>query len=326
MEKIEHSSVKTNGIKMHIASIGSGPVVLFLHGFPDLWYSWRHQLLALASLGYRAIAPDLRGYGDTDAPPSPSSYTAFHIVGDLVGLLDSLRLHQVFLVGHDFGAVMAWYFCLFNPERVKALVNLSVAFIPRNPQRKPLESMRLLMGDNYYICRFQKPGEVEEEFARAGTARIIKKFLTSRNPRPPCVPKEIGFGGSPDTPITLPSWLSEEDVNYYATKFDQKGFTGGLNYYRALDLTWELTAPWTGLQIKVPVKFIIGDLDITYNTPGAKEYIHNGGFKRDVPFLQEVVVMEGVAHFLNQERPEEISAHIYEFINKFSSELPLASL
>lgn len=138
-----------------------------------------------------------------------------------------------------------------------------------------------------------------------------------RDPRALCVPKEIGFGGSPNTHITLPKWLSEEDVNYYATKFEQKGFTGGLNYYRALDLTWELMAPWTGEQIKVPVKFIVGDLDLTYNTPGVKEYIHNGGFKREVPYLQEMVVMEGVAHFINQERPEEISAHIYDFIKKF---------
>lgn len=155
MEKIEHRSVTTNGIKMHIASIGSGPVVLLLHGFPELWYSWRHQLVGLASLGYRAIAPDLRGYGDTDAPPSPASYTAVHIVGDLVGLLDSLGIDQVFLVGHDFGAVMAWYFCLFRPDRVKALVNMSVIFSPRNPKLKPVESMRFLMGDDYYICRFQ---------------------------------------------------------------------------------------------------------------------------------------------------------------------------
>ncbi|XP_027353259.1 uncharacterized protein LOC113863760 isoform X2 [Abrus precatorius] len=317
MDRIEHKIVSTNGINMHVASIGSGPVVLFLHGFPELWYTWRHQLLYLSAMGYRAIAPDLRGYGDTDAPPSASSYSALHIVGDLVGLLDGLGIDRVFLVGHDWGAAIAWYFCLLRPDRVKALVNMSVVFRPRNPTRKPIPTLRALMGDNYYICRFQQPGEAEEEFARAGTARIMKTFLCSRDPRPPSVPKEIGFGGSSKLNTALPSWLSEEDVNYYATKFDQKGFTGGLNYYRAMDLTWELTAPWTGVQIKVPVKFIVGDLDITYNTPGVREYIHNGGFKREVPFLQELVVMEGVAHFINQERPEEISAHIYDFIKKF---------
>ncbi|KAK7284636.1 hypothetical protein RJT34_19386 [Clitoria ternatea] len=314
MERIEHSMVKTNGINMHVAAIGSGPVVLFLHGFPELWYSWRHQLLALSASGYRAVAPDLRGYGDTDAPPDASSYSALHIVGDLVGLLDALGIDQVFLVGHDWGASMAWYFCLLRPDRVKALVNLSVVFRPRSPTRKPIPTLRAMLGDDYYICRFQKPGEAEEEFARTGTAKIIKKFLASRDPRPP---KGIGFGGPHNVDISLPSWLSEEDVNYYATKFDQKGFTGGLNYYRAMDLTWELTASWTKVQVKVPVKFIVGDLDSTYNTPGIKEYIHNGRFQRDVPFLQELVVMEGVAHFLNQEKPEEISAHIYDFIRKF---------
>ncbi|XP_041021061.1 epoxide hydrolase A-like [Juglans microcarpa x Juglans regia] len=316
MEKIQHTTVPTNGINMHIASIGNGPVVLFLHGFPELWYSWRHQLLSLSSLGYRCIAPDLRGFGDTDAPSSPSSYTPFQIVGDLVGLLDHLGIDQVFLVGHDWGAVMAWYFCLFRPDRIKALVNMSVAFRPRSPSRKPVESLRALFGDDYYICRFQEPGEIEEEFSHAGAASIIKRFLTSRSSRPPCIPKGR-FGGSPDTPIPLPPWLSEEDVNYFASKFENKGFVGGLNYYRALDLTWELTAPWTRVQIKVPVKFIVGDLDITYTIPGVKDYIHNGGFKRDVPFLQEVVVMEDTAHFINQEKPEEISTHIYDFIKKF---------
>ncbi|PSR85981.1 Lipid-phosphate phosphatase [Actinidia chinensis var. chinensis] len=274
-------------------------------------------MVSLSSRGYRAIAPDLRGYGDTDAPPSAASYSVLHIVGDLVSLLDALGLDRIFLVGHDWGAFIAWYFCLLRPDRIRALVNMSVVFHRRNPSRKPLQSLRAAFGHDYYICRFQEPGEAEEEFARAGTARIITKFLTSRRPGPLCVPKEVGFGGSPHTPIVLPSWLSEEDVNYYVTKFDQKGFTGGLNYYRAMDLTWELTAPWTGLQIKVPVKFIVGDEDVTYTTPGIKEYIHGGGFKRNVPFLQELVVMEGVAHFVNQEKPEEISAHIYDFIQRF---------
>lgn len=155
MEKIEHTTVTTNGINMHVASIGSGPVVLFIHGFPELWYSWRHQLLSLAALGYRAIAPDLRGYGDTDVPSSASSYSALHIVGDLVGLLDALAVDQVFLVGHDWGAAMAWYFCLLRPDRVKALVNMSVVFRPRSPTRKPVESMRAMIGDDYYIWRFQ---------------------------------------------------------------------------------------------------------------------------------------------------------------------------
>ncbi|KAL6978371.1 hypothetical protein U1Q18_020039 [Sarracenia purpurea var. burkii] len=140
---------------MHVAEIGEGPAVLFLHGFPDLWYSWRHQMLSLSSRGYRAIAPDMRGYGDTDAPPSASSYTVFHIAGDIVALLDALGLDQVFLVGHSWGAFMAWYFCLFRPDRVRALVNTSAVFNPRNPSTKPSQSLRAAFGDDYYVFRFQ---------------------------------------------------------------------------------------------------------------------------------------------------------------------------
>ncbi|XP_071741861.1 epoxide hydrolase 3-like [Rutidosis leptorrhynchoides] len=320
MEAIQHSTIKVNGINLHFAHITpttTSPPILFLHGFPELWYTWRHQMLHLSSLGYRTIAPDLRGYGDTDAPVSPSEYTVFHIVGDLIGLIDALGLDKVFVVGHDWGAVIAWWFCLLRPDRVKALVNLSVVFSPRHPVRKPIESMRAMFGSDYYICRFQPPGEVEEEFARVDTSLVIKKFLTYRKPGVFCVPKEVGFGGNPNAQIKLPSWLTEDDVNYVADKFKRTGFTGGLNYYRAMDLNWELTAPWTNVQIKAPVKFIVGDLDLTYTTPGVKDFIHKGGFNKYVPFLQELVIMEGVAHFINQEKPQEISEHIHDFIKRF---------
>lgn len=157
MEDIPHRTVNVNGLNMHVAEKGEGPVILFIHGFPELWYSWRHQIIALASLGYRAIAPDLRGFGDTDAPPSVSSYTCFHVVGDLIGLLDVVASDQdkVFVVGHDWGALIAWYLCLFRPDKVKALVNLSVAFNPWNPKRKPLEGLKAVYGDDYYMIRFQ---------------------------------------------------------------------------------------------------------------------------------------------------------------------------
>ncbi|XP_022984062.1 uncharacterized protein LOC111482485 [Cucurbita maxima] len=316
MDAIEHTTVNTNGIKMHIASIGTGPVVLLLHGFPELWYSWRHQLLYLSSVGYRAIAPDLRGYGDTDSPESHTSYTALHIVGDLVGALDELGIEKVFLVGHDWGAIIAWYFCLFRPDRIKALVNLSVQFFPRNPKISFIERFRAVYGDDFYMCRFQVPGEAEADFFCIDTAQLFKSTLSNRSTHAPCLPKEYGFRAIPP-PENLPSWLTEEDINHYASKFKETGFTGALNYYRAFDLTWELTGPWTGAQIQVPVKFIVGDLDITYHFEGAKEYIHNGGFKRDVPLLEEVVIVEDAGHFVHEERPHEINTHIHDFINKF---------
>ncbi|KAH9689514.1 AB hydrolase-1 domain-containing protein [Citrus sinensis] len=306
MEEIKHGMVGVNGIRMHIAEKGEGPVVLFLHGFPELWYTWRRQILALSSLGYRAIAPDLRGYGDTEAPSSISSYSCHHIVGDLVALINSLGVEQVFVVAHDWGAIIAWYLCLFCPERVKAFVCLSVPFLPRNPNIKPVESMRALFGDDYCICRFQiqcsaelvlsigsmEPGKIEAQIAQVGTAEVLKNILANRKPGPSCFPEENAFGIDPENRVTLPSWFSEQDLSFYATKFNQRGFTGALNYYRAMNLNWEMTAAWTEVQVKVPVKFIVGELDMVYTTPGIKEYVHNGGFKKDVPLLEEIVVIE----------------------------------
>ncbi|KNA20320.1 hypothetical protein SOVF_053100 [Spinacia oleracea] len=318
MEKISHRKIPVNGINMHIAEIGDPTkgTILFLHGFPELWYSWRHQLLSAAAAGYHAVAPDLRGYGDTDAPPCSASYTSFHVVGDLISLLDFLKVEQVFLVGHDWGAIIAWHFSLFRPDRIKALINLSVPFMPRNPNRRPIDGLRLALGDDFYMCRFQEPGEMEEEFNSIDTARLMTQFLLSRDPKPPIIPKGK-LAASAEKAIDLPPWLSEDDINYFAKKFKQTGFTGGLNYYRAMNLTWELMAPWTGMQVKVPAKFILGELDVTYSFPFTKDYIHKGGFKRDVPLLADVVVMEGAAHFINQEKPEEISKHILEFFEKF---------
>nr|ACJ84799.1 unknown [Medicago truncatula] len=319
MEGIEHRRVEVNGIKMHIAEKGKeGPVVLFLHGFPGLWYSWRHQIVALSSLGYRAVAPDLRGYGDTDAPSSVSSYTGFHIVGDLVALIDFLGVDQVFLVAHDWGAIIGWYLCMFRPERIKAYVCLSVPLLRRNPKIRTVDAMHAAYGDDYYICRFQEPGKMEAEMAEVGTAYVMKSTLTTRKTGPPIFPKgEFGTGFNSDTPDTLPSWLTEDDLTYFVSKFEKTGFTGALNYYRNFNLNWELMAPWNGVKIKVPVKFITGDLDMVYTSLNMKEYIHGGGFKEDVPNLEEVIIQKGGAHFNNQEAAEEISNHIYEFIKKF---------
>ncbi|XP_024965099.1 uncharacterized protein LOC112505418, partial [Cynara cardunculus var. scolymus] len=299
-----------------------GPLVLFLHGFPELWYSWRHQILYLADHGYRAVAPDLRGYGDTTGAPlnDPTKFTIHHLVGDLIGLLDAItnQGEKVFVVGHDWGAIIAWHLCMFRPDRVKALVNLSVPFLPWNPKGDLAEVLRTAYGEDHYMSRFQKPGEIEAELAKMSPETIMKKFLAYRDPEQTYFPKGKGFRHSPgDSPGTLPPWLSEEDLKYYGNQLQKTGITGGVNYYRALHLSWELTSAWRGAKVMVPSKFMIGDLDLVYHMPGMKEYIHNGGFEADVPLLEEVVVMEGVAHFANQEKPLETNNHILEFLNKF---------
>ncbi|KAJ3669283.1 hypothetical protein LUZ60_011233 [Juncus effusus] len=318
MEGITHKTLQVNNISIHVAEKGpsDAPAILFIHGFPELWYSWRHQILSLSARGYRCIAPDLRGYGDTSVPSSVSSYTIFHLVGDLIALLDALSIPQVFVVGHDWGALIAWNLCLFRPDRVKALVNLSVAFMPRNPAINIVEHFRSLYGDNYYICRFQEHGVADEEYASMDTNLLFKKFLTVRVPGGPITFSKAEFESS-DEEIILPSWISEEDVEYFASKFRKTGFTGGINYYRCFNLNWELTAPWTGAEVRVPTKYIVGDLDLTYHYPGIQDYIHKGGLKKDVPLLEDVVVIAGAAHFIQQENAQEINDHIYEFIKKF---------
>ncbi|KAL1312977.1 uncharacterized protein LOC107645926 [Arachis ipaensis] len=318
MEGIEHTRVEVNGINMHVAVKGQGPVVLFLHGFPELWYSWRHQILALSHKGYRCVAPDLRGFGDTDAPASVDSYNCVHVVSDLVALIQSLQVEKVFLVAHDWGAIIGWYLCLFRPELVKAYVCLSVPFFRRNPTVPTVDSMRALHGDDYYICRFQEEGKVEAEMAPLGAEYVIKNMLTNRRIGPPIFPKgEYGTAFNPDMTEDLPSWLTQQDLAYFVSKFEKTGFTGGLNYYRNFNKNWELTAPWSGAKIKVPVKFIAGELDSVYTSLGMKDYIESGGFKEDVPGLEEVIIQPGVAHFNNQETPHDITNHIYNFITKF---------
>ncbi|GMP60841.1 hypothetical protein CsSME_00023543 [Camellia sinensis var. sinensis] len=238
----------------------------------------------------------------TGAPLGASAYTNLHVVGDLVALLDAVAQDQdkVFVVGPDWGAIIAWALCLYRPDKVTALVNMSVVFTRRSPKWKPLAALHATYGNDYYICRFQEPGEIEAEFAEMGTKRVLKNFLTYRNPGPLFLPKGKGFGDSPDTPIALPSWLSEEDVDYYATKYEQTGFTGGLNYYRALDLTWELAAPWTGVQVAVPVKFIAPSLSsisackhtLKSISELASSILPDGGWPKLLPFMFQCVTSD----------------------------------
>ncbi|KAL8103371.1 epoxide hydrolase 1-like [Apium graveolens] len=320
MEGIEHRMISTNGLNIHIVEKGQGPLVLFLHGFLTLWYSWRHQIHFMASKGYHAVAPDLRGYGDTTGAPlnDPSKFTILHVVGDIVALLDVIApSEKVFVVAHGWGAYVAWYLNLFRPDRVKAFVSLSCQYLNRNPSANMIDSMKVFYGEDYYMVRFQEPGDMETEIANnIGTKTFLKKFLLSRETGPIFFPKGAKYKED-STDSSLPCWMSEEDFDYYATKFEKTGFTGPINYYRAVGLTWELTAPWTGAQVMVPTKFIMGDLDLVYHMPGSKEFIHNGEFQKLVPLLQEVIVMKGAAHFINEEKPDEINKHIFDFLQQF---------
>lgn len=236
LEGVTHRTLDVNGVKIHVADVGDGRAgtVLLLHGFLELWWSWHHQLRSLSARGFRCVAPDLRGYGDSSAPPSPSSYTALHLAGDVVAVLDALSLPRVLVVGQGWGALLAWHLCTFRPDRVRALVSISVAFMPRNPAVRPLQAFRRLYGDGYYLLRLQEPGAMEAQFAGMDTRFIFRRLLTTRDTGAISLSPE--WWGPPDQVIPLPPWLSEEYVDGLAAKFDETGFAGAMNFYRCLDL------------------------------------------------------------------------------------------
>ncbi|CDP01962.1 unnamed protein product [Coffea canephora] len=311
---VNHQRIKTNGIWMHIAEKGTGPLVLLLHGFPEIWYSWRHQINFLAKHGYRVVAPDLRGYGDTDSPLSPSSYTAFHIVGDLIGLLDHFGQEQAFVVGIDWGAAAAWQLSLLRPNRVRGIVALSVPFTPRFSTIKTTDSFKQMFGDNFYVCQFQEPGRAEKSFARYDYLTVMKKFYLISKTDQLIAPPGMEIIDYLETPSYLPRWITEDELQVIADKFLESGFTGAFNYYRAMDLNWELLAPWQGSKITVPAKLIVGNKDIGFDS-GTREYIEGNVFKSLVP-NHEVVILDG-HHFIQQERAQEVSEQILSFLRKF---------
>ncbi|CAN6335259.1 unnamed protein product [Urochloa humidicola] len=315
--EVRHWNAAVNGVSIHVAEQGpaDGTVVLLFHGFPELWLSWRHQMAALAARGFRAVAPDLRGYGDSSAPADPAAYTMFHIVGDVVGLLDHLQLTKVFVVGHDWGAHVALHLCLFRPDRVRAVITIGVPFFPRSP--RPFSEAFAARGDVFYITQFQEPGRAESTFARYDVATVLKKFYAIEFDdfaAPPGV-EIIDFLEAPSSPLP---WITDEEVALYAEKFHKSGFTGPLNYYRMMDTNWRLTAPWHGAKITVPAKFIAADKDIGAQYWGIEHYINSGGLKSNVPDL-EVAIIDG-HHFLQQEQADRVNSEILSYLDKFITE------
>ncbi len=313
MAEITHRQVKTNGINVHVAEAGEGPVVLLLHGFPESWYSWRHQLPALADAGYHAIAPDIRGYGQSDAPEAIEAYSMKELTADAIGILDDAGAETAVVVGHDWGAPMAWTSALLYPERVRAVGGLSVPFTPRSPA-PPIQIMKQMFGDYFfYIIYFQEPGVAEAEL-EADVRRSMRIFMHAASGQAPegamlSEKKNTAklFEGMPEPEVPSP-WLSEADLDFYTSEFERTGFRGGLNRYRNMDRDWEELPELAGRKIEQPALFIAGEKDpvVRFTTTAA--------MKEHVTDLRVLDVIPGVGHWTQQEAADEVNAKLIEFL------------
>jgi len=318
---INLQTVEANGIRQRYAECGSGPLVLFCHGFPESWYSWRHQLRALGAAGYRCVAPDMRGYGGTDAPGDVEHYTILDLVGDMVALVRALGESKAVVVGHDWGAPVAWHCAVLRSDVFRAVAGLSVPFAPRG-DLDFLSALRKVGITTFYSQYFQEPGVAEAEFERdvrsalrriyctaGGETDDVSKGFTTLQPGQ-------GFLANTVDPTELPPWLTERDLDWYAGEFSRTGFRGGLNWYRNFTRNWRLTAPWHGQPIRQPSLFIAGTRDAVLRFPGARNRID--AFSQTLPGLQAVHLIDGAGHWIQQERPEEVNRALLQFLASFT--------
>lgn len=296
-DRLRTSDIAANGITLRVTEHGSGPAVVLCHGFPELAFSWRHQVFALAEAGYRVLVPDMRGYGGSSRPEEPASYVMPVLCADLVGLLDDAGERDAVFVGHDWGAAVVWNMALMYPDRVRAVAGLSVPASPRAPA-PPIPILRARLGEGFYMVRFQAPGEAEKLLSadvRATMGAVVAETSSFDWPA-------VTSDG------TLPAWITEEELAVYVRAFERTGFTGGLNYYRAMDRSWELTADLDGKLVEQPALFLTGESD------PVRKFLPGTAMPAIVPGLRAQVVLPGAGHWVQQERPAEVNAALLDFL------------
>jgi pimeloyl-ACP methyl ester carboxylesterase len=320
MNDLQHREVAANGIRVHFVEQGTGPLVLLCHGFPEGWYSWRAQLPALAAAGYRTVAPDMRGYGRTEAPPEISAYTILDIVGDMVGLVAELGAKQAVIVGHDWGAAIAWHAALFRPDVFPAVAALSVPFRQRGPA-PPLHMLRKAGQLTHYWFHLQEPGVAEAEFEHDTRAALRRVLFSISGDAPPEIRRltlQPGKGWLANTidPDHLPAWFTDADLDHMSEEFLRSGFRGGLNWYRNIDRNWELTAPWAGASIHQPALFIAGSDDPVIALGSGAAAVR--AMPDTVPGLTRQLLIDGAGHFIQQERPRLVNEALVGFLEGLS--------
>lgn len=312
---MEHHTIDANGLRLHAVVHGEGPTVVLLHGFPEGWSTWRAQLEALAAAGYRAVAPDMRGYGGTEAPADPSLYTTVHHVGDVVALIDHLGGGPVVVVGHDWGCLPAWHLALLRPDLVRAVVGTSVPFVP--PMRaNVLESLDAIHGGPHHYQRWFQTDAAEAE-AMADVRRWLVTFydaLSGHHGRPHTLGMEpgqtlldalAGYG-------TQPPWLSDAHLDELVASFTATGLRGGLNWYRAAPWNVDATRPWNLRPLSVPAGYVVGELDVVYRWAGMADVA--AALPAFTPRHLGTLVLPGCGHWTGEERPDELNAYLLEVL------------
>jgi epoxide hydrolase A/B len=316
MSAPSHHFVETNGIRMHYVEAGKGPLVVLCHGFPESWYSWRHQIAALAEAGFRVVAPDQRGYGQTDRPAAVDAYSVFYLAGDIVGLINALGERSAAIVGHDWGAPVAWYSAQLRPDLFRAVGLLSVPYIARGPV-SPGAIAKAVFGDKiFYQEYFQQEGVAERELERDVRASLLATFYSLSGDAAPNERWRYAFGrnekflDSVVVPKKLPPWLSEGDLDFFTGEFKRTGFRGPLNWYRNIDRAWEMTGFLDGAKLGQPTLFVAGDKDAVVEFYAAAYQ----AFEANAPNLMKKVLLAGAGHWIQQERPVEVNQLLIEFL------------
>ena len=312
-------TIQTDGLRQQILEAGSGPLVLLIHGFPELGISWRAQVEALGAAGFHAVAPDMRGYGGTDKPTDTADYSILHLVGDMVDLVRALGETSCVVVGHDWGAPVAWHCALMRSEVFRAVFGLSVPFQPRRPKGPPTAAMaviskRLGKGD-LYISRFQAD-DAHAVFDADPETALRKAFYgydgatSDSRQSTGFIPVGETFISTVPEDATLPPWMSPAHFAEYVDAFSAGGFKGPLDWYRNLDRNWSLTAHLQDARITVPAAFVVGERDPVRHYAGQ----HEAGLKDWIPDLRMQVEVRGAGHWIQQERADEVNRLLLDFL------------
>lgn len=317
MKQRNFEMIKTNGVTLRTVVEGKGPLVILLHGWPQCWYLWRHQIDPIVAAGFQVAVPDQRGYGGSDKPQAIEAYNIVDLSADVAGIATALGHQRFIVVGHDWGAPVAWHTALLHRERVRAVVGMSVPYARFHAGTLTKQEN---FGDNFwYMVYFQKPGVAEAELD-ADIRKSLRMIYYSISGD---APQGIWFTPKPASakfldglidPPALPSWLTAEDLDYYVSEYEKDGFRGPLNWYRNIDRNAEITPQLVNAKVEPPAFFIAGAKDLVLSFPG--NWVENMQYV--VPNLKGKVIVEGAGHWVQAERPEPVNEALIGFLRSIA--------